>query len=281
MLSMKRAAYVFLMAVCLHCPRATRAQEGSAIPFLLLTGAGLVLAENLGSAWIVKSSGDYSGYPVGFLPVFAYGMVGTAAAFYLGTSDDFLISLLMGSLAGNLYYLYRSHSQREFTLSLGTKSLGLGPEGFSPGLSLEFRDMRLGVFRGDIGDQSAPGPNVAGTTAGSIERITGSVYSAEADYRLRVYKNLRWLNGAGVTWATSVYTESLPEGGESYRKRTFADLYAQSGLGYTLFDRFDFDFQIGYMLLRDRYREAFLARIGSDYTRDLPVQASLKMLLRI
>lgn len=280
----RKAIFGFLVITTL-APRA-HAQEGGG-GALLLFGAGVVLGENLVSTLLVKSSGEAAGYQTEFLPAFGYGLVGILSAYYLYPSNNpyerhnLWVPLVIGSVAGNLYSLYRGNSKRELTVSLGTRSMGLGPEGTGIGMSVEFQNLRLGLFRGDIGDQGFPGPNFAGVGNDNVERNTASVYSLELEHRRRLSKGLRWLSGVGRTWSSYEYHQYSDQTRRAYWKNTFANYFVKTGLGYILADRFEIDLQVGYMLLRHREREDFLREAGSDYTQDNPLQANLKILLGI
>lgn len=255
-------------------------QEGGGGELLLL-GGGLILGENLVSTLATTYVGEASGYQAHVLPIFGYGMLGILTAYYLNPSENFLVPLVVGSVAGNLYSLYRSNSKKEITLSLGTKSLGMGPEAVSVGMTVGFRDLRLGLYRGDIGDQSYPGPNFAGNSEDFVERRTRSVQSLEVEYHRPIFRKVRGIAGVGKTWATYDYHRYSDENSRANWERTFANYFLETGLGYTLFNRLDIDLQIGYMLMRNQERENFLKEAGSDYTRDNPVQANLKVMLGI
>lgn len=281
----RKALLGLVLIASLAAPRA-HAQEGGGGAILLLAG-GAVLGENLVSTWMVKSAGDAYGYPADFLPTFGYGLVGILSAYYLYRSDNpyeghnLWMPLVVGSLAGNAYSLYRGNSKRDLAVSLGTKSMGMGPEGTGIGMTVGFRDLRLGLFRGDIGDQSYPGPNYAGLKDDQVERSTASVYSLELEYRYPLYRGLRLLGGAGKTWSNYEYHRYSDETRRANWNRAFANYFVETGLGYSWSKRLDIDLQVGYMLLRHREREEFLREAGAEYTRDRPVQASLKILLGI
>lgn len=274
------AALIFLFGPLTPAPKA---QEGGGGAILFLAG-GLLLGENLLSTTAVKLAGDNAGYPTGFFPMFGYGLIGIVSALYLAPSGSGILApLIGGSLAGNAYYVYRTHSQRRFTLSLATHSLGLGPEGTAVGLRLGMGGFRLGAYRGDIGDKGAPGINYAGKESDFAERDASSVYAMDLEYRHAVYGRLELIAGGGVTRATTRYDSySDPDPAKRYyRDRTFTNCFLEGGIGYLLFRRLEVDAQLGWMLLRDREREAFLRGIGTDYLKDDPIQANLKVGWRI
>ncbi|MDB5104234.1 MAG: hypothetical protein JWP91_1923 [Fibrobacteres bacterium] len=279
---MKRTLTLLIFLIALLAP-APKAQEGGGGALLFLAG-GVLLGENLLSTTAVKLAGDEAGYPAGFLPMFGYGLIGMVSAMYLSPSgSNLLVPMIAGSLAGNAYYLYRTHSERRVSLSLGTHSLGLGPEGTALGLRLGLGGFRLGAYRGDIGDKSVPGPNFAGKDLDFAEREAGSIYAVDLQYRRAVYGRLELVGGGGATRATTHYASySHPDPADNFdRDLRFTNYFLTGGIGYLFFKRLEVDAQAGWMLLRDREREAILSGFGSDYVKDNPLQANLKFGLRI